>query len=412
MLPDILLHRIFPFLDRRSKFSLGGTCKENRLMILSPQASKYWNNDGPFEFCIDSYCCPVCPLKRNGFKTSGALSILSNFPFQMVKMHGFVTNIPDFLTALSHKKTIVSLHLAITNKANSPPLCDLLPNDLTGDMFPNLTELVLDSAHLQHVNPAGRHRLLCILGERLISLSFLALSPSHMFTMVKELCPNLRTLRVDKACSLEDLALYRNNNLESLELCRADFLLTVHLQLPRLRRLRFTPARVYDTVQFTQMISVLNPNILELCLEVPSEMASSLLPHIATRLPQLRNLKLEGSYMCGKLDVAELSSLCTGCPSLHTFEVFSARSVSTLGFQNNAFHVLGSFPSLRRVRVMYEETVVADLALTLSTSRSLSEVVLWERMRWSSRPWTMMRLRVSSIASAFPTTNVSLEDVS
>eukprot|EP01041_Mallomonas_annulata_P002947 gene2947-5792_t len=408
---EIILHCIFPYLNMKQKFSFAAVCKDFRGIALSEESTEYWNQC-PFEFCIDSYCCPLCPLKTASGRTTGALSILSNIPFRRIKMHGFITNIPDCLLALSHKGKVQSLHLTVTNKANSPPLSELLPDTLTVDMFPNLTEFTLDSTHLQYVNPAGRSRLLRILGSRLESLSFVGLSPSKMFLMLNETCPYLLKLRVDKAHSIEDLATYRNDNLMELELCRTNFLLNVQLLLPNLTKLRFTPSCRYDILQFEHMISCLPRTLTNLSLEVPSDIASEILSAIGNFLPNLVHLRLEGSFLCGVLQQSGLLALCRGCSHLEFFEVHSSKSVTTLGFDKDSFQLMGLFPSLRSVRVMYEECVVTELITALQTSHTLREIILWERMRWSSRPWTQMRLRLQEIATCFPNTEVVLEDAS
>mmetsp|Transcript_33705 Transcript_33705/g.34333 ORF Transcript_33705/g.34333 Transcript_33705/m.34333 type:complete len:430 (-) Transcript_33705:292-1581(-) len=408
---EIALHLIFPFLPRSSQSSFCNTSRHYRNLFLSSDATQYWNRS-PFKFCIDSYCCPVCPLKSGG-SIPGALSILSNYPFENIIMHGFVTDISDCLIALSSKGTVRSLHLTVTNKACSPPLCDSLPTTVTGDMLPHLTELILDSAHLHHINPAGRYRLLSIIGTRLKTLSFVGGSCSRTFEMVNELCPNLKTLRVDKASSIEDLAAYHSDSLENIELCRANFLLTVSLQLPRLKKLKFTSNSLYERGQFVQMITGLSLNhyLVEIDLEVPSDIASSLLPSIASALPRLRYLKLEGSYVCGGLERTGLTRLRENCLQLQSLELFSTRSVTTLGFQKDSFHLLGSFPALQKIRVKYEDTVIDELNTVLSGSKTLQHVILWENKRWSAVPWAKMLKRIRKVSKGFPSIKISLEDV-
>lgn len=134
-------------------------------------------------------------------------------------------------------RTLRGLDLTLSNKSNSPPLEDLLsmsnfyPSEGTMKKqsnsleFPQLKELTLDSTHLQHVNLAGRARLLDILGINLESLSFSGLSPSGAFSILSTRCPKLLKLRVDRISAAQDILSYRNVALEELELRRAGFLL-------------------------------------------------------------------------------------------------------------------------------------------------------------------------------------------
>ena len=91
--------------------------------------------------------------------------------------------------------------------------------------FPHLNELTLDSSHLQHVNLAGRARLLDTLGLNLESLTFSGLSPSGTFSILSTRCPRLLRLRVDRVSAAQDILSYKNNALEELDLRRAGFLL-------------------------------------------------------------------------------------------------------------------------------------------------------------------------------------------
>lgn len=139
--------------------------------------------------------------------------------------------------ALSTTRTLKGLDLTLSNKSNSPPLEDLLsmsnfyPSDDTQKKhsssleFPQLKELTLDSTHLQHVNLAGRARLLDILGINLESLSFSGLSPAGAFSILSTRCPKLLKLRVDRISAAQDILSYRNVALEELDLRRAGFLL-------------------------------------------------------------------------------------------------------------------------------------------------------------------------------------------
>lgn len=146
----------------------------------------------------------------------GLSNFLKKFPIYRLKFHCFETDLPDCMLALSSRKSLKILDLTLTNKTNNPSVEDILKSDIytplfaqyendnidntvdynndkedtennynqskikttqQNQLFPDLKELILDSSHIQHVNLAGRAKLLDILGSNLESLTFAGLSP-------------------------------------------------------------------------------------------------------------------------------------------------------------------------------------------------------------------------------------------
>ena len=240
---DVVLGYILPYIrNKKMLATLATVSKHFEDILFSLEAEHIWNDElSSFHLCIDTYCtsCLMKKLQRKGSHL-GSIGFLRKFPISRLKLHCFVTDIPDCMLALSSRKYLKALDLTLTNKTNSPPLEDLLgtsslfhqgikeiqeqpsvttPN-VTGvinnnneenkgssreniiannytinernrddsdieinvegnsSLFPELRELTLDSCHLAHVNLAGRAKLLDILGENLESLTFSGLSPT------------------------------------------------------------------------------------------------------------------------------------------------------------------------------------------------------------------------------------------
>lgn len=407
---EIIIFELLPFVN--GKITFAGVNRKIRETILHSDICDYWRHT-TFEICIDSYCCPGCSLKRRGASKSGALRIISHFPYRRIKMHCFITDIPEFLLALGTRGCVEFLHLTLTNKANSPPLSELLSSDLDPNFFKNLHELTLDSSHLSYVKPAGRVRLLQILGQNLLSLSFTGLSPTRMFHSLNELCPKLERLRVDRAHCQEDFETYHSATLKHLELCRSNFTFHCNLPFPNLRSLRFTPACRCEISQIELMILCLKTsNLVELCMEVPSDIASHVLSFIAYCLPNLHGLKLEGSYSSGELSGLSMEYLNAHCQQLRAFEITSRQTVTAIHIEKYGFLSLGSFPALSSIRVMYEDFLLDNLPIVLTQSKSITEVVMWERKRWCNVAWGDIQKRLLSLTETFPSVKVTLEDIS
>lgn len=143
---EVLLFYILPLCGKLSTIAALATsnkrmrkrCLQSRLPFSAP----------PIDICIDLYC-PLCPLRKQHGTARGAISLLGSFPLSRVRMHCFVTDVPLCLEALSHKGSIESLDLKLTNKSSSCSLDSLLPKHLPGLGVPRLVELILDSSHLQ-----------------------------------------------------------------------------------------------------------------------------------------------------------------------------------------------------------------------------------------------------------------------
>mmetsp|Transcript_21459 Transcript_21459/g.20745 ORF Transcript_21459/g.20745 Transcript_21459/m.20745 type:complete len:507 (-) Transcript_21459:377-1897(-) len=439
----VVLEHILPYFrgEKKSLSTIAGVSKHFKKILYSSEAEELWNhNKSPFAFCIDTYC-PICLMKKKKKSTnkgniSAVLGFLQKCPINKVKLHCFITDIPGCLIALSTTRALKSLDLTLTNKSNSPPLEDLLSMSsfFKADMlsykedikskasleseeslvFPELSDLTLDSTHLQHVNLAGRARLLDILGTNLNSLTFSGLSPSHTFSILSSRCPKLKKLRVDRVSVAQDILSYSNIALEELELRRAAFLLYAGClgNFPALKSVKYTPSFRCDSLQMEGVISALPAVLCHLSLEIPSKTCDDVLNAISKRLHIIETLVLQAAYEVASFSPESLLKLGRKCLYLNNFDISGTKSVYDLRFDVDGFMMLASFPSLRRLRVKYDGVIIQCMSNLLIQSESIREIVLWERKKWLPQgKWKNMLKEIEKINMQFKYCKVVLEDV-
>jgi hypothetical protein len=418
---DVLVTRVLAFLSERGSIAkVRVLSKYFNDLVLTDEAEHLWNSEEtPFEFCIDTYCSScMIKKKRKGCHTR-VLSFMEKCPINKLQLHCFITDIPTCLFTLCMRKSITSLDLALTNKSNSPPLENLLVNfdaasAENGSYFPHLKELTLDSTHLQHVKLAGRARLLEILGRNLESLSFVGLSPTGVFSILSSRCPKLKKLRVDKAHSESEVSTYKNEHLEELELCRANFVLHAGSlnNFPRIKRLRFSPSFRCESAQLEEVIGATPLSLQQLSMEIPSAVASDVILAISRRLRLLESLSLQSTYEAGTISEEAFRRLGRQCLFLRSFELTSAKSVSDITIDAAAFGTLALFPSLQRLRLRCDDVSLACVPDLIEQSITLRSVVLWQRKKWlGCEEWRRMEAAVAAINERSPNTVVTLESV-
>ena len=126
---DVVLGYILPYIrNKKMLATLATVSKHFEDILFSLEAEHIWNDElSSFHLCIDTYCtsCLMKKLQRKGSHL-GSIGFLRKFPISRLKLHCFVTDIPDCMLALSSRKYLKALDLTLTNKTNSPPLEDLL----------------------------------------------------------------------------------------------------------------------------------------------------------------------------------------------------------------------------------------------------------------------------------------------
>lgn len=106
-----------------------------------------------------------------------------------------------------------------------------------------------------------------------------------------------------------------------------------------------------------------------------------------------------------------LVELGENCSKLKCLEIFSSKSVTEIVFETQAFMQLRSVPSLRTLRVMYQDSVLLFLPILLRHHESISEVVLWHRSHWFDSIHSVeIQTIVETTASLFPNVSIVLEE--
>jgi hypothetical protein len=82
---------------------------------------------------------------------------------------------------------------------------------------------------------------------------------------------------------------------------------------------------------------------------------------------------------------------------LNNFDISGTKSVYDLRFDVDAFMMLASFPSLRRLRVKYDGIIIQCLSNLLIQSESIREIVLWERKKWLPQGGWKKMLKVPDV---------------
>lgn len=94
----VVLEHILPYFrgDKKALSTIAGVSQHFQKILYSSEAEQLWNHyNGPFQFCIDTYCM-ICLLKKKKKKgnISNVLGLLQKCPINKLKLHCFITDIP------------------------------------------------------------------------------------------------------------------------------------------------------------------------------------------------------------------------------------------------------------------------------------------------------------------------------
>jgi hypothetical protein len=237
---------------------------------------------------------------------------------------------------------------------------------------------------------------------------------SGIFSILSSRCPSVKKLRVDKASSFQDMMTYSNTLLEELELHRASFLLQPKCldNYPALMSLRYTPSFRCDSAQMEGIIAAAPAVLRILSLEIPSLTANDVLNAISRRLFLIESLSIQGSYECGMLSEESLLKISRKCLFMTHLEVASTKSVSDISMDVAAFMTLSKCPSLKYVRLKYDDSLVASLSDMLRQSDSVNKVTFWERKKWiKADKWILMSKQIEIVQREFPNREINLEAI-
>jgi hypothetical protein len=421
-LPEcIVAHNIIPFLSSRMDMaSLSSVSKLFRSIFLLQKYGTIWDELSPMPFavCIDGYC-PNCHLTRPPASVKSSLRFLFNFPIKRLRMHCFLTDIPACLEVLSTQSALQTLDLKLTNQTTSPSLDQLLDRSdlqhrLPAFSFRSLTTLSLNSSHLQHVKLAGRARLLELLGANLLVLNFETLSPSGVFSILEQRCPQLVQLRVDKALPGPDFEIYRNERLQCLELFRCHFIPT-KFHFPNLTNLKFSAAFRLEDCQIKLLARSLPSQLTSLWLEIPGNQVNFTLRHLARSAPSaLTSLVLEGCFESGTISTNILAAFGLRCSKLQALELTASKSMTSLKFESPdvLLELKTIFPLLTRLRVILDNIIMQGLPQFLADkeSNSFLHLHVWAKRCWfPNSVWVSALRHFAELSQLFPSGNVHLD---
>lgn len=412
-IPDsVWIGEIFPMLSFSERFRFSAVSKYFRNLLFASKSSTLWAlPESKVMICIDSYC-PLYGLLKKQPSSSSAIRLISSCPLKKLEIHCFVSDIPSCLSALSASNSVESLSLHLSNKSNSPSLESMLvglcPENVN---FSCLRELIVDSSHLRQVNHGGRAALLNILGSNLKSLSFVGLSPSHVFHMISEKCANLTHLRVDYPSNFSDFQDLGRLNIDHLEILRSSVLPPSIYFLTALKSLNFSLSWRCLKPQVPVLIKSMPKTLTHLHIEIPGDIVNVLLSCLSYRLPNLTSLIIEGSYEVGVVDSESILNLA-GCENLNDLRIFCRKSISKLLLGSNCIVNMTSFSNLESLYIHYCVTCAMELPVLLRESQSLRYVTLACFLRWMNK-YEIERLEnfAKNLMFEFPLVKISIQDL-
>lgn len=175
--------------------------------------------------------------------------------------------------------------------------------------------------------------------------------------------------------------------------------------------MKYTPSFRLDSAQVEGIVNALPAVLCQLSLEIPSQTGNDVLNAVSKRLHIIQQLDVQSSHELGSLSAEALLNLGRKCLYLTAFSVTSTKSVSDMSFDGGAaFMMLSSFPSLKTLRVKYDDVSITFLPDLLNQSDSLREIILWTRKKWiHADKWWEMQQAVESINNQFRHCNVRIE---
>lgn len=362
--------------------------------------------------CIDP-SCPLCPHKKDSSRDAPG-RILRRYPVVSLDVHCLVSDLPALLGAMATRASMCTVRFTLSNKSNTPVLGKLMESTLLDPLsFNQLRHLTIDSSFLTVVGLPGRVRILQAMGHHLETLTLVGKSVSGIFAAIRDYCPALRELRVDKVESESYFLKYWSLCLEDLTLRRVGFMpLSLREVAPNLRRLALTFTCRHSEAAYASLFASLPSSVRALDIELTSSMASGVLRSLAASMPQLTELRLRGAYDSGSISADAMTKLLLGCPELARFEAGGSLSAFRLRLDPVAVPCLAAGKSLASVTLRYEDRVAEMFPTLLGQPNALRQIVLWEQRQWlpESCSWREMKARVGRVRAAHPGLDLRLED--
>ncbi len=379
--------------------------------LSSPEAAGLWL-PLKIRICIDP-CCPLCPYKK-GSKRDTPSILLRKYPVAELDMHCLVSDLPTVLCSLSFRGSIRKAKFTLSNKTDTPYLGTLLEGfPLDPSSFTLLTDLTIDSSFLTSVGLPGRIKILQAMGRQLDTLVLVGKSVSGIFPAIRDYCPVIRHLRVDRVESESSFATYSSTFLASLTLKRVGFLpVTLRTVSPYIQRLSLTFTCRHNEEAYARFFKALPQSIEALDIEIPSSSVDDILRSLCVAVPHLKELRLVGAYDSGSVHASSMSSFLTKCPDLWKLDISGSCSALKLQLEPHAVPCLAVGQNLTHIVLRFDEKVAERFPSLLARENALKNIRLWEQKKWFADPryWDEVEARIARFAACHPDIELSLED--
>jgi hypothetical protein len=214
----------------------------------------------------------------------------------------------------------------------------------------------------------------------------------------------------------------RSDNLRVLGLQNIGTRIAERMQLTNLMTLEYIELESghyfwKDAAEVVAAINALPRSITDFEFRIPGTYANQALQAIGRRLNKLRNLTLQipdagSTFVPPDIAASSVSVLRDGCPQLMSLELVDGLT----GFDNAAFQQFASFPKLRRLKLLYDETLVDLLPGVLFTSNSIEQVFFYENAGDIFQEdggvdrWTSMEEKLQRVSEQFSSVLIGLTD--
>lgn len=431
---DIICQALLPYLTILTDLvNLSHSSRLFRTIIFSGRTSSIWSNN-QVDICIDSSCKFGCG--RIPISTHLAWSILRYTSVVSVRLHMPFSELGLLLESVNEnqlqmlrklhlrfrvddKADIAASALSLMRKESLVPLRQLKMTELTIYGYPN-----------SFVSTGCLELLLLTFGRYLETLQFMETSPIGVLKVLQSnICPVLLNLTVQGEQLLDDLLGLKSDTLKFLSLrdtsIKLSGRLSVHdtLQFSHLIRLELIDKvdnsnRLWRTANdINEGMRILPTSLKEVELRIDSRLANPAIIELSRRLSKLQTLSLQlpDKDENGPDDISfsAIAALKHGCPSLITLEITDG----LIGFDVDAFVALKDFTFLKRIKLLYDDSIVDALPRLLEEcSDSIEDVQFFENagdiFSEDDGParWHAMEERLEKMSAVFTCVNIGLSD--
>lgn len=433
---NILMYGVCPLLERfRDLISLASTSKAMRSLVYS--ADCVWSS-APCALCMHAGCSGCgrdqvgCALIRQVVTKTAAAHLV---------VHLKLDDLVPFLVICQQNKRglLRRLQLLIEPPSSSSPIFPLGESTMDIGSGEDDAYLVAESSSLSQTpklniedliisipSPGdwqvGLANMFRLVGATLRVLKFRFASPANLFATLPSL--RLEQLEVDGPQDVHQLLALELPSLLHLRLNNSRIRLSGKLQCPRLQTFEFYGRLASDgsllwrnAEDVTAAVAALPSSLLYLEMRLDSRFVNTALSSIAESFPVLEGLTLDMPDEAELVHSTKVSKevmlvLTMSCPRLYSIEFRN----SFVSFEADAVLYMAQFRNLRKLRLVFDDDVVALLPDLLAKSSSLEELHLYQDRgdimdeMGSDARWDQMQAMVDLLQEQFTTVYIHLED--